>query len=431
MLTLPDTDTALSEAANAANQTAQASGDVLVQQIAVALPWPEAPVWRSEIAYRNIGNSWIAAQVKDGAEPLTFENFNEQTTQSIVLDAPVVLNPVFIAKPWGQEIWFSGIEERGESTITQGTTTLPLSHYLALAPKRLVRRAIPLLLKILDPNPSHNSGCLYVETHNTKHEVYVVTAVDSNAWPNGEGAIRLGMQQSKRKDYASDAEFRSAFLQAVQRYERVRRTLDQTSGSESVSLHNEEKASRTDMESFTALKPLRVGDVVQVAPHIPHSLQHGVRVFEFQTPTYERNIISFNQKVLTQDHWDSEYAISNMSLAAPPEPVLEKLVDEPDLHIERIVDFDDFKAQRITLNNRSYTCEVNGGYLIVAVIKGELKAASSAGTVTLTAGGKQQAALMPASAVNPQLIANTAETVVLLAQPTAQAAGTIALKSRG
>ena len=254
----------------------------------------------------------------------------------------------------------------------------------------------------------------------------MVTAVDSNAWPSGEGAIRLGMQQSKRKGYASDADFRHAFLQAVQRYEQIRRTLDQTSGSHSVSLHNEEKASRTDMESFTALKPLRVGDVVQVAPHIPHSLQHGVRVFEFQTPTYERNIISFNQQVLTQDHWDSEYAINNMSLAGPSEPDLETLVDELDLLIERIVDFDDFKVHRITLNNRSYTCEVTDAYLIVAVIKGELEVKSQAGAVTLTAGGTHQAALVPASAANPQLVTESEETVVLLAQPTAQAAGTIA-----
>jgi mannose-6-phosphate isomerase class I len=234
------------------------------------------------------------------------------------------------------------------------------------------------------------------------------------------------MQQSKRKKYSSDAEFRAAFLRAVKRYEQVRRALDQAPGKQDVALNNEENASRLEMESFTALKPLRVGDVVQVSPHIPHSLQHGVRVFEFQTPTYERNIISFNQEVQTQDHWDSEYAINNMSLAGPSEPVLETLVDERNLRIERIVDFAEFNVQRMTLSNRSYSCAATDGYLIAAVIKGELEVKSQAGTVRLSANDKHQAALVPASAINLQLVTESEETVVLLAQPTAQAAGTIA-----
>ena len=74
------------------------------------------------------------------------------------------------------------------------------------------------------------------------------------------------------------------------------------------------------MESFTRLLDLRVGDVVRVEPYYPHSLQHGVRVVELQTPTYERFIISFAQQVVTQDHWDSEHAIAHMSLDPAPEP---------------------------------------------------------------------------------------------------------------
>ena len=235
----------------------------------------------------------------------------------IALDAPVALRSVAIPKPWGQEIWFSGSEARGESSIMQGTTTITLSDYLALDPDRLANHAQPLLLKILDPAPQAVTGNLYFETHDTKQEVYVVTHVDHSAWPDAVGAIRLGMNQTLRKTYPSDAEFRAAYLEAVNSYEHIRRELDHPERDETQSdaqILKEEQELRTAMESFTASVPLRVGDVVQVGTGIPHSLQHGVRVFEFQTPTYERNIISFNQKVLTQDHWDSSYAINTLSL---------------------------------------------------------------------------------------------------------------------
>ena len=38
-------------------------------------------------------------------------------TRAICLQAPMPLSPVFIPKPWGREIWYSGIEERGVSTV--------------------------------------------------------------------------------------------------------------------------------------------------------------------------------------------------------------------------------------------------------------------------------------------------------------------------
>jgi hypothetical protein len=63
----------------------------------------------------------------------------------VALDEPVRLCPAYIAKPWGQEIWFTGIEARGESGIATNAGELPLSQYLALAPRRLTRRA-PLVL---------------------------------------------------------------------------------------------------------------------------------------------------------------------------------------------------------------------------------------------------------------------------------------------
>ena len=77
------------------------------------------------------------------------------------------------------------------------------------------------------------------------------------------------------------------------------------------------------MDGFTSIKELRLGDVIKVPTWTPHSPQHGIRVIEFQTPTYERYIISFEQRVLTQEHWDSEHAIAHMTLDPPAATVRE------------------------------------------------------------------------------------------------------------
>lgn len=363
----------------------------------------------------------------------------------IALDAPVALVPVHIAKPWGQEIWFSGIEARGESSIQQGTTTLSLSHYLALAPDRLTNHLQPLLLKILDPAPQASAGNLYFETHDSKQEVYVVTHVDTTAWPDAIGAIRLGMNQDLRKTFASDNEFRAAYLQAVKNYERVRRKIDaqqapqeqatQPTTDDAANLAAEEQRLRTTMENFTASVPLREGDVVQVGTGIPHSLQHGVRVFEFQTPTYERNIISFNQKVLTQDHWDSSYAINRMSLDGPQPPKITTLSEVNGVRVERIVNFEDFLVQRITLApGKSLPLPPLNGYAILALITGQATVNTAAGTLNLTR--QTTAAFVPGSATSANsgsaqpcsadVTAGTQSTTLLLALPNPAATATIA-----
>ena len=107
----------------------------------------------------------------------------------------------------------------------------------------------------------------------------------------------------------------------------------QVRASDALAAERETLKNRRSMQAFTGSRALRKGDVVQVAPHVPHSLQQGVQVFEFQTPTYERNIISFNQKVLTQDHWDSDYAIEQRCRwKLPPRPTSNQL---PSGHLER------------------------------------------------------------------------------------------------
>ena len=73
-------------------------------------------------------------------------------------------------------------------------------------------------------------GNLYFEVHETKQEVYVVTAVDETAWPDGVGRIRYGINQSKRDEYADDAAFRAAFLEALKAYESLRQQVDAGDG---------------------------------------------------------------------------------------------------------------------------------------------------------------------------------------------------------
>ena len=422
LLQLPDTDKALDLATSAPGVV---HDHVVRQQITRPTPWLDQAEQSNTIAYTHTASGWRAAELNDPDVSISPDNFTALTHQPINLSAPVLLETVAIPKPWGQELWFSGIEQRGESTICQGTSRLSLSSYLALAPQRLVGRFTPMLLKILDPYPTPDTGALYFETHNQKREVYVVTHIDPVAWPEGVGAIRLGMSQQLRETYKDDKQFRTAYLQAVQRYEQVRRTIDNASpANDDTNLHNEEQARRTDMEAFTAQHPLEVGDVVQVAPHTPHSLQHGVRVFEFQTPTYERNIISFNQQVLTQDHWDSSYAITNMTLDAPASPALATLHKSAHQHVERIVDFDEFSVQRVTLNSRAsseqnaeFVVDANGSYQMIAILSGELHVQTEAGSVELAANSAQSAALVPACAVNTTITPLSQKTQLLLARP--------------
>ena len=423
MLTLPDTDQALRQASN---DTATGS---VHQHIRLPTPWLATGQGTHQsidltVSYRESAQGWSASLAAIPGTTIA-------TPQNIQLDAPVALHPVAIDKPWGQEIWFSGIEQRGESSVRQGDAELPLSHYLALAPERLAKRAAPILLKILDPKAQAGTGNLYFETHDTKQEVYVVTHVDNSAWPDGTGAIRLGMNQTLRKKYHSDEEFRAAYLAAVENYERIRRKIDSLSGSPVDEL--EESQLRQTMENFTAAVPLTPGDVVQVAPGIPHSLQHGVRVFEFQTPTYERNIISFNQQVVTQDHWDSRYAIASMSLAGPQPPRLETISDTGDVCVERVVDFDEFSVLRVALaTNTTWPIDHHDSYAMLAIISGAADLQTNAGTLPLHASGTPQpaehpsaAAFLPASAVGANLVTDQQPATLLLALPKPAAAGTI------
>jgi hypothetical protein len=206
-----------------------------------------------------------------------------------------------------------------------------------------------VLLKILDPVAAEVTGDLYFELHQEKREVYVVTHVAPTAWPNGTGYIRFGFDPEKLAQAGDDETFRRQYLRAVRAYEAVRRQIDEGQGAESTELAEQERKLRAEMDSFTHMRPLRVGDVVVVPLLMPHSLQHGVRTIEFQTPVYERKILSFAQRVLTQKHWDTGEAIQQMRLLPPAESPFEILQEEEGVRVERVVDFPDFEVRRIRI----------------------------------------------------------------------------------
>ena len=214
------------------------------------------------------------------------------TPAASVASGPVTLEPVTVAKPWGAETWYSGIERRGESYVRFGAETESLSAFLA----RHGRTQPPILLKRLVPS----SGHLYLEVHRTKHEVYVVDRLDPATWPDGRGEVLCGVNPEARSELG-DHGLRQAILYAAQAAER-----------------GETRTSTLD--SFMSRRRLTPGDSLEVKPGIPHSLRQGVEVIEFQTPVYERLILAASQPVVTQDHWDSAAATATMHLTPGPPP---------------------------------------------------------------------------------------------------------------
>lgn len=354
-----------------------------------------------------ISNRLNPAQVWLNSNPLDGEslrNFAEHLEAPIIhLNDAIRLAPVHIPKPWGQEIWFTGIEERGLSQVSDGKYQMPLPWLLALGRKFLLQEGggEPNLLKILDPLNEEVFGDLYFELHEEKREVYVVTGIDQDAWPDGEGAIRYGFAQEKRREAESDAAFREHYLEAVRQYELIRRKVDaildrirQSKGiglSEPVSaatlkswlqkvpcvLLEQESSARKAMNEYTQLHKLALGDVVKVACLTPHALQHGVRTVEFQTPVYERKILNFAQKVLTQNHWDTEDAVAIMNLDSELQEDMAILHSDDAYCLEQVVKFDDFQAMRLTLEpGSSYSLEAGDHYKIVMNIQGVVRIGS-------------------------------------------------------
>ena len=201
---------------------------------------------------------------------------------------PAELEPVVVEKAWGREIWYSGVEVRGESRVRSAGASVPLSRYL----REHGRDADVVLLKALCPD----KGDLYMEVHDAKWEVYVVDGVDESLRPDG-GAMLLGANQCRRRMLGEG--FRAALLEAAQEAE-----------SDGAKLHR--------VAGFLNAVALRSGDLVTIPPRMPHSLLRGVRVIEFQTPAFERKILAASQPVTTQNGWDSAAAVAAMDIDLEP-----------------------------------------------------------------------------------------------------------------
>ena len=321
------------------------------------------------------------AILESGAEPPAqqYRRWLEQHKLfSVVPGQPIPLLPTYIPKPWGQEIWFTGIEERGVCRFGRSEASVPVPWLQVILPgARGGKPGEPLvLLKVLDPSAEEVTGDLYFELHEEKREVYVVTHVDPSAWPDGTGYIRYGFSAPKLQEVGSEGEFREAYRAAVAGYEVVRREIDALPEGQAVppGLLAQEVSLRREMESFTHLRPLRVGDVVVVPLRMPHSLQHGVRTIEFQTPVYERKILSFAQRVLTQGHWDTESAVSMMRLQPPGPETFDCLQDAGGVTVERIVDFEDFEVRRVKIEGGAqYELPDLPTYALIMMVEGRVR----------------------------------------------------------
>ena len=198
-----------------------------------------------------------------------------------------LLEPVTVRKPWGREVWYSGVEERGESSVRHGDERIPLSRFLATR-----GRSRPVtLLKTLHPD----AGNVYVEVHERKYEVYIVDQVDAKCWPEA-GRMLLGA--SVERSGLDEMAFREHLLAKA----RAAEAAGQVDG----------------VAALMRAVPLKVGDAVAIAPRVPHSLLRGVSVVEFQTPVFERKILAASQRVVTQTGWDSAAAVDLIDLDAEP-----------------------------------------------------------------------------------------------------------------
>ncbi len=326
---------------------------------------------------------------------------------TLTLDAPQALVPVTVAKPWGREVWYTGMEARGESQLRGAGGTVSLLSYLNLAPARLCAREPITLLKALEPSAEPRVGELYFEIHRDKHELYVVTDVNRAAYADGRGRMRFGMCQRARACWADDGQFRAAFRMAVAALEAARANAEQ----QGLPTTPELETAQAEVEGFVAARELEVGDVVSVAPGVPHGLCHGVRVLEFQTPSYERRIIYASQAVATQAGWDSAEAIAAMALDPPGQPAVEA-VDEAS---SRLAAGPDFELLEVRLEAGDRWRVPERAYAVVHNQRGPTRIRARQGEVLLNG---DEAAFVPGSAREVSLEA-LEDSRLLLALPNA------------
>ena len=101
---------------------------------------------------------------------------------------------------------------------------------------------------------------------------------------------------------------------------------------------------------------------------------------EFQTPHYERLILMFAQKVITQNHWDTDNAINKMETEVYHPPKLDCIHNSKYLIVERFTDFPQFNFDRICLESKnSYEIQLDGKYQPLIIISGIAEVVSNTG----------------------------------------------------
>ena len=115
----------------------------------------------------------IAALQTLAEQGATVESIAEALVVAVLdFSKPWHLQAVHIAKPWGQEIWYTGMEVRGVSRVVSATGSTPLDWAIAVSREHVLGNHQQLnLLKILDPLPDEVFGDLYFELHEQKREV--------------------------------------------------------------------------------------------------------------------------------------------------------------------------------------------------------------------------------------------------------------------
>lgn len=330
-----------------------------------------------------------------------------------VLDAavPLPLQPVRVRKAWGEEIWFTGIESRG--VVEVGAGGVPLPWLLAARPDAFAGVAAPILVKVLAPSTSPDTGDLYFEVHREKEEVYVVTGVDAGAWPDGWGRVRYGFDPKTRKTLGDEG-FRMAFATAASAHGRAQQALGPATAAgpaEGPALANVRRT-RARLERFANIRGLEPGEVVRVPPGLPHGLMHGVRVIEFQTPAYERRVLYANQPLAPADARSLIDVLPELRMDVPADPRPVETEPAPGVRSACIARMRDFDVHRFELAPGAAASLPRAAYGVLVGVSGSV----SCGGAVLTA---EQAALLSGPALLRRLEAGDAGGTGLLAVPKA------------
>jgi len=427
-----------------------------------AVIYQELVHWRREgsggayrgAAWKDPPIEWNEVAAVFEREPASLVDYTARRAGAALVTnrEPLRLGVHHVPKPWGREGWYTGIEQRGLSRIVSSTGESPLPYALGMFPWPLLRQhdRTPVLLKTLEPHPDEVLGDLYLEVHERKWETYVVLQVDPAAWPDGVGYLRAGLNLDTIEALrgAHGDRWREEAGRELRRriavYEQVRNNIDALLGEKlkhagadpaqpvppklyheltstlPAPLREQERRAQQDVEAMLGRTPLRIGDVVALPPGVLHSLQHGVKVVEFQTATYERMIAMFTQKVLTQSHWDTDKALASMEMAPYKPPLPVPVTDAEGILAQRVVTYPEFTVNRVRIDaGRTWTQETLDRYRLLFVVEG-------AGRIRLAEGqevalAKEDAFLIPATLGPFEIAASSAARLTYLdSAPTAE-----------